>query len=52
LRGFAEKFGAEYSALVERTRLTVYGAPDAALRALLDRYGAVYMKPFGDLAYW
>ena len=52
VHGFAEKFGADYSALVERTRFTVYGAPSNALRTLLDRYGAVYMKPFGDLDYW
>lgn len=52
LRAFAEKFGAEYSALVARMRFTVYGAPSSALRALLGRYGAVYMKPFGGFAYW
>lgn len=52
LHAFAEKFGAEFSALVERTRFTVYGDPSERLRALLDRYGAVYLKPFGDFAYW
>ena len=52
LRAFTEKFGEEYSALAERMRFTVYGAPDPALRALLDRYGAVYMQPLGEFAYW
>ncbi len=52
LRRFAEKFGEAYGALVERTRFTVYGAPDGALRERLDRYGAVYMRPFGEFSYW
>jgi quinol monooxygenase YgiN len=52
LRIFADQFGATYSTLVERTKFTVYGNPSDELRALLDQFGAVYMKPFGGFAYW
>jgi len=51
LRVFADRFGAKFSTLVERTKLTVYGNPSDALRGLLDQFGAVYMKPFGGFAY-
>ena len=52
LENFARQFGERYSALVERTRFTVFGEPNAALRQCLDRFGATYAKPLGDFAYW
>ncbi len=52
LRNFAELFGARFSAVAERTRFTVYGQPSDELRGLLDGFGATYMKPLGDFAYW
>ena len=34
-----------------RTRFTVLGNPSDELSALLDGFGATYLKPFGDSAY-
>ncbi|ANF58326.1 putative quinol monooxygenase [Halotalea alkalilenta] len=39
-------FGERFASLVDVTRLTVYGEPDAAARARLDGFGAVYFTPF------
>ncbi|MFU2317026.1 hypothetical protein [Rahnella sp. PCH160] len=39
-------FAEEFLSLVDVTSLTVYGKPDAATRAKLDPFGAVYMTPF------
>ncbi len=52
LRMFAARFAGQFSSVVERVRFTVYGSPSAELRELLDGFGATYMKPFGDFAYW
>jgi quinol monooxygenase YgiN len=52
LRNFATLFGERFSALVNRERFTVFGQPSHKLRAVLDRFGAIYLRPFGDLAYW
>ena len=34
------------------TRLRVYGKPSDELKALLDGFGATYLRPFGDFTYW
>lgn len=52
LQKFAEEFGERFLGMVERVRFTVYGTPSEALRRLLDGFGAVYLKPFGELPYW
>jgi quinol monooxygenase YgiN len=52
LETFLATFGARFAALVERRRFEVFGAPTPALRAVLDRFGATYLAPFGDLACW
>jgi quinol monooxygenase YgiN len=52
LQNFATVFSERFSALVEREGFTVFGQPSHELRALLDRFGAIYLRPFGDLAYW
>jgi quinol monooxygenase YgiN len=52
LENFVVQFGERYSALVERERFTVFGEPSDDLRRLLDRFGATYLKPLGDFAYW
>jgi quinol monooxygenase YgiN len=52
LQEFRQKFGQRFSSMVERTKFTVYGNPSDELRELLDGFGAAYMRPFGDLAYW
>lgn len=52
LRNFATLFGERFSTAVDRRRFTVFGQPSHELRAVLDRFGAIYLKPFGDFAYW
>ncbi|MGE3536200.1 MAG: putative quinol monooxygenase [Candidatus Tectimicrobiota bacterium] len=44
LHAFARQFGTRFAALVERQRFTVYGTPSAELRALLDGFGARYLR--------
>lgn len=39
-------FAEDFLSLVTITGLTVYGEPDDEIRARLDPFGAVYMKPF------
>jgi quinol monooxygenase YgiN len=50
LRHFERNFAKRFLEIVDRTRFTVLGNPHDELKALLDRFGAVYLKPFGDLA--
>jgi len=38
--------------MVERKTFTVFGDPSAELKAVLDSFNAMYLKPFGDLEYW
>lgn len=52
LRNFATLFSVRFSALVDRERFTVFGQPSHELRVVLDRFGAIYLRSFGDLAYW
>lgn len=52
LRNFAAMFGERYAGLVERRSFVVFGEPSHELRALLDRYGATYCRPFGSFPYW
>jgi len=52
LRNFATLFSERFSALVDRDRFTVFGQPSHELRAVLDRFGAIYLRSFGDLPYW
>jgi len=52
LRQFEKNFAKRFSEMAERTRFTVLGNPSDELRAMLDGFGARYLKPFGDFAYW
>jgi quinol monooxygenase YgiN len=52
LRAFERKFGQRFVSMVERKRFTVFGAPSRELRNVLDGFGAVYLRPFGEFAYW
>ena len=52
LRIFLEKFAERFSSMVTRRRFTVYGRPSAELKAVLDAFGATYLIPLDDLAYW
>ena len=52
LRQFERNFAKRFLEMVDRTRFTVLGNPGDELRAVLDRFGARYLKPFGDFAYW
>jgi quinol monooxygenase YgiN len=48
LRNFAAKFADRFSLMVDRNRFAVYGAPNPELKAMLDRFGAVYLTRFGQ----
>jgi len=52
LDAFAKCFAGRFSAMVDRKVFTVFGDPSAKLKAALDRFDAVYLKPFGDWEYW
>ena len=52
LAAFTERFADRFGAMAERQAFTVFGDPSADLKAALDRYNPVYLKPFGDFDYW
>jgi len=52
LQMFATKFAGRFHELVARKSFVVFGDPSAELKAVLNGYGAIYAKPFGDFAYW
>jgi quinol monooxygenase YgiN len=47
LRHFTGTYADPFLALVDRTRVTVYGTPSAQLKAELDQLDATYLTPFG-----
>ena len=49
---FAKKFAKPFQGMVERKCFFVFGHPTAELKEALDRFGAIYFKPFGDFSYW
>ena len=51
LEAFEKRFASRFSAMVERKAFTVFGYPSAELKAVLDRFNAVYLKPVGDFDY-
>ena len=51
-RNFAKNFSSRYLTMVERRRFLVFGRPNDELRRLLNEFGAIYLRPFGDFAYW
>ena len=52
LEAFAKQFAERFSAMVERKIFTVFGNPSAELKAVLDKFNPIYLKPFGDFDYW
>jgi hypothetical protein len=52
LKVCAKRFAARFSAMVERTTFTVFGNPSTELKAALDKFNAIYLKPFGNSNYW
>ena len=50
LLAFASAFGERFSKTVERKRFMVFGTPSDELRAMLDRFGATYLGPFGGFS--
>jgi hypothetical protein len=52
LEEFAERFAGRFSSMVGRNAFTVFGYPSAELKAVLDRFNAMYLKPFGNFDYW
>ena len=43
-------FSRRFTALATITRMSVYGAPDAEVKAALDPYGPVYYEQFGGFS--
>lgn len=52
LRTFEKTFSRRFQSMVDRKRFSVLGMPTDELKAVLDRFGATYQRPFGDFAYW
>lgn len=52
LRNFATNFSGRFVMMVDRKRFIVFGQPSDELRAVLDGFGAAYLKIFGDFTYW
>jgi quinol monooxygenase YgiN len=52
LEAFAKRFAERFSAMVERKTFTVFGNPSTELKAALDKFNAIYLKPFGNFNYW
>jgi len=52
LAKFEATFGESYGRLIMRRRFLVFGDPNDALGATLDRYGATYHRPFGTCRYF
>jgi len=52
LEVFAKRFAVRFSTMVERKTFTVFGDPSTELKAQLDKFNAIYLKPFGNFDYW
>lgn len=52
LRTFRQRFAERFSTLVDRKSFVVFGTPSEALKVILDTFGAIYLRPLGDLRYW
>jgi (4S)-4-hydroxy-5-phosphonooxypentane-2,3-dione isomerase len=52
LEVFAKRFANRFSAMVERNAFTVFGYPSSELKAVLDRFNAMCLKPLDDFDYW
>jgi quinol monooxygenase YgiN len=50
MAGWDMRFSRRFAALATITRMSVYGAPDAQVKAALDPYGPVYFKQFGGFS--
>lgn len=50
LASFGEKFAERFLAILEPTRLVVYGNPSSEARAALAGFGAVHMEQVGGFA--
>jgi len=50
LRIFAKLFAERFQGMVDRKCFCVFGHPSPELKAVLDGFGATYLKPFGDFA--
>ena len=51
LETFEKNFRRRFLGMVERGRFTVFGTPTDDLKRVLDRFGATYLRPFGDFVY-
>ena len=50
LASFGEKFAERFLAILEPTRLVVYGNPSSEARGALAGFGAVHMEQVGGFA--
>ena len=50
MASFGTQFDSRFAALAQITRMVVYGAPNAEVKAALAPYGAVYFAPLGGFA--
>jgi quinol monooxygenase YgiN len=50
VNGFGERWAGRFMACVEVIRWVVYGDPSPAARELLDRFGVVYLGPWGGFS--
>jgi quinol monooxygenase YgiN len=50
LRKFRKNFSERFLTMVDRIQFTVFGNPSDELRGLLDGFGVMYLRPFGDFA--
>ena len=52
LEVYSKPLAIPISSMLQRGSFTVFGYPSAELKAVLDRFNAVYLRPFGEFAYW
>ena len=52
LRMFKRRFAVRFSSMVEREQFIVFGHASGPLKQLLDSFGAIYLKLFGNFRYW
>ncbi len=50
LADFATRYGARFSALIDRKKFTVLGTPSPALKTMLDRFGATCSPRFAGFS--
>jgi quinol monooxygenase YgiN len=47
IKSFGEQFAERFLAVVEPSRMVIYGNPNEEVKAALSGFGALFMTPFG-----